>query len=84
MHRPEDQDATRRALSPDAQLISRLAGARAQAIRSQLEAARAEQATLVETGAHPAALVLNRVDILKLEDALARNEIALLYRNPDA
>ena len=79
----EEQEATRQALSPDARLISRLAGARACALRRQLEAARAESEALVASGAHPAALVLNRVEIVRLEEALARNEIALLYRNPD-
>jgi hypothetical protein len=84
MYRPDEEATTRRALSPDARLISRLAGARARALRRQLEAARAESEALAASGAHPAALVLKRVEIVRLEDALARNEFALLYRNPDA
>ena len=74
----------RRALSPDARLIATLAAARAHRLERALRDARADEAEAKEAGRHPAALALARVDVVSLEEALARARIAGCYSNPDS
>jgi hypothetical protein len=83
IHRDENEER-RRALSPDARLLSRLSAGQVDTTERTLLRAREEEGELKAAGANSAALALKRVEIVELEDELNRAAIAATYRNPDS
>ena len=79
----DQQLQRRRALSPDAELLSHLAGHRVGELEHVLAQLCSEESALIARGAHAAALALKRVEVVRLEDELARARVAASYRNPD-
>jgi hypothetical protein len=73
----------RRALSPDARLLSRLTARQIGPLEQALERARQAEDGLERADAHAAERVLKRIEVVELEEKLGRARIAASYRNPD-
>jgi hypothetical protein len=80
----DDHSQRRRALSPDAQLLSRLGEIHLGELENELAGVCGEEAELIASGGHAAALALKRVEVVRLEDEIARARVAASYRNPDS
>jgi hypothetical protein len=79
----DDHSLRRRALSPDAQLLSHLTEIHLGKLENELANLCEEEAELIANGGHAAALALKRVEVVRLEDEIARARVAVSYRNPD-
>jgi len=77
----DDHSLRRRALSPDAQLLSHLTEIHLGKLKNELADLCEEEAELIANGGHAAAL--KRVEVVRLEDEIARARVAVSYRNPD-
>ncbi len=80
----DDHSQRRRALSPDARLLSRLSEIHVGELENELAHLCGEEAALIANGGHAAALALKRVQVVRLEDEIARARVAASYRNPDS